>query len=74
MDWSILLVLAPVGAFFWWRHTKNLEAAKVANERLDRDTRLLQHIKAAKRELDWHRREEGFTLWLLRGRAGRILR
>ncbi|MFC0241844.1 hypothetical protein [Rhodopseudomonas telluris] len=60
MEWSILVVLL-VGAFFWWRHTKNIEAARVANERLDKDTRLLQHIKAGLRELERKRREEGLT-------------
>ncbi|MGY3690534.1 hypothetical protein ACVIGA_000614 [Bradyrhizobium sp. USDA 3240] len=61
MDWTILAVVL-VGAFFWWRHTKNAERAKAANARLDRDTRLLEHIKAAKRELDWHEKDKGFTL------------
>lgn len=62
MDWSILVVLALVGAFFWWKHTKGVERAKAANARLDRDTRLLQHIKSAKRELDFYQRENPFQL------------
>jgi hypothetical protein len=59
MDWS-LLVLALVGSFFWWRHTKGLERAKVASARLERDTRLYQHIKAGMREYDWRRRDDNF--------------
>ena len=62
MDWSILLVLALIGAFFWWRHNKGVEAAKAANARLASDTRLNEHIKAGVRELQWHRREEVFRL------------
>ena len=41
MDWSILIVLALVGAFFLWRQSKNKEKAQAANERLERDTRML---------------------------------
>jgi hypothetical protein len=57
MDWTILLLVA-VGAFFLWQHLKNKKAAQVASERLDRDTRLLQHIKSAKREYDSKNRDQ----------------
>ena len=49
MDWSHLLVLALVVAFFLWRHRKNAERAKAASERLASDNRLYQHVKTGMR-------------------------
>jgi hypothetical protein len=60
MDWSILAVLALVGAFFLWRHQKHVEGAKVVSARLGRDKRLYQHIKAGVREYDWRRKADEF--------------
>jgi hypothetical protein len=60
MDWSILVVLALVGGFFLWRHSKGVEGAKVVSARLERDKRLYQHIKTGMREYDWRRRDEKF--------------
>ena len=57
MDWSVLLLLALVGGFFLWRNSKNEEAAKVASDRLKKDTRLYQHIKAGMREYNWRERD-----------------
>lgn len=60
MDWSLLILLALVGAFFLWRQSKGVEAAKVASAQLERDTRLYQHIKAGMREYHWREREQHF--------------
>jgi hypothetical protein len=60
MDWSFLIVVA-IAVFLLWRHSKNAEAAKVADERLERDTRLYQRIKEGMREYDWRKREQ--PLW-----------
>jgi hypothetical protein len=57
MDWWILLIVA-IGAYFLWQHRKRTEMAKKANARRDRDTQLLQHIKSAKREYDFQKRDE----------------
>jgi hypothetical protein len=62
MDWSLLAVLLVGGAFFLWRQSKNAERAKVANDRLEKDNRLYQHIKAGMREYDWHRRDQDFRI------------
>jgi hypothetical protein len=59
MEWTILLLVA-VGGFFLWQHSKNKKAAQIVNDRLDRDTRLLQHIKSAKREYDFQNRSGNF--------------
>jgi hypothetical protein len=69
MDWSLVVVLTLVGAFFLWRHSKNTEAAKVANERLERDTRLYQRIKEGMREYHFREREKDF--W--RAKDGELL-
>jgi hypothetical protein len=61
MDWSFAIVLAIAGGFFLWRQSKNTEKAQAANERLDRDTRLYQNIKAGMREYHWREREQ--PLW-----------
>ena len=53
-----MLVLA--GIFFLWRQSKNTEKAKVANERLKRDTRLYRNIKAGMREYNFRGREQRF--------------
>ncbi len=55
MDWSLVAVLALVGGFFLWRHQKNTERAKAATERLAKDNRLYQHIKAGMREYNWRK-------------------
>jgi hypothetical protein len=60
MDWSLLLVLAFMGGLFLWRQSKNAETANVANERLEKDTRLYQHIKAGMREYNWRERDQDF--------------
>jgi hypothetical protein len=49
--------VVAIGAYFLWQHRKRTELAKQANVRLDRDTRLLQHIKSAKREYDFQKRD-----------------
>jgi hypothetical protein len=61
MDRSFLIMLAIAGGFSLWRHSKNTEVAKVASERLERDTRLYQHIKTGMREYHW--RECDQPLW-----------
>lgn len=48
------------GGFFLWRQSKNAETAKVANERLEKDTQLYQHIKAGMREYNWRERDQDF--------------
>jgi hypothetical protein len=60
MDWSLWLLLALAGAFFMWRGSKKEEAANVATDRLKRDTRLYQNIKAGMREYHWRDREQKF--------------
>ena len=55
MDWTLVVVLALAGVFFLWRQSKNTEKAKAANERLERDTRLSQNIKAGMREYHFPR-------------------
>ena len=60
MDWSLVVVLALVGAFFLWRQSKNKEKAQAANERLERDTRLYRNIKAGMREYHFRERENNF--------------
>ncbi|MGY3607253.1 MULTISPECIES: hypothetical protein [unclassified Bradyrhizobium] len=57
MDWSLLIVLVPVGAFILWRSQKQAEAAKVASDRRMRDRRLYEHIKTGMREYNWRDRE-----------------
>lgn len=52
MDWGLLAVVVLISGFVLWQRSKQQEAAKVANARLDRDTRLYEHIKAGKREYD----------------------
>jgi hypothetical protein len=64
MDWSLLLLLAIGGGFLLWRQSKNTEAAKVANDRLAKDNRLYQHIKAGMREYHFRDREQEF--WRVR--------
>jgi hypothetical protein len=61
MDWSVVIVLAIAGGFFLWQRSKNAETAKVANERLEKDNRLYQHIKAGMREYHWRERDQ--PLW-----------
>ena len=60
MDWSLLGLLALVGAFFVWRSSKNAEKAKAATERLDKDNRLYQHIKTGMREYHWRESKQNF--------------
>jgi hypothetical protein len=60
MDWTVLLVLALAGGFFLWRHQKNTERAKVTADRLAKDNRLYQHIKAGMREYNWRKDKENF--------------
>jgi hypothetical protein len=60
MDWSLLLLLAIGGGFLLWRQSKNAETAKVANERLGKDTRLYQHIKTGMREYNFRERDQEF--------------
>lgn len=60
MDWSIIVVLAFVGAFFLWRSSKNAEKAKIATERLEKDNRLYQHIKSGMREYHFREHEQDF--------------
>jgi hypothetical protein len=60
MDWSLLLVLALVGGFLLWRKSKKEEAAKIATDRLKRDTRLYQNIKAGMREYHWREHDQNF--------------
>jgi hypothetical protein len=56
MDWSGWIAVGLVAAFFLWRHSKGKEKAVAATERLTKDTRLYQHIKAGMREVDWQNR------------------
>lgn len=57
MDWTILLIVV-VGGYFLWQHRKRTEVAQKAKARLEKDTRLLQHIKSAKREYDFQKRDQ----------------
>lgn len=63
MDWSLLLILAPVVGFFLWRNAKKEETAKAATDRLKRDTRLYQNIKAGMREYHWRERDQHQNFW-----------
>lgn len=58
MDGALLFMLALIGAFALWRHSKSAKAANVASDRLARDARLYQHIKSGMREYDWRERED----------------
>lgn len=58
MDGGLLLALALGVAFFLWRRSKASEAAKVASDRLERDTQLYRHIKTGLREYNWRERED----------------
>lgn len=69
MDWSLLAVLLVVGGFFLWRQSRNAERAKVANERLEKDNRLYQHVKAGMREYNFRDRDNRF--W--KARDGELL-
>jgi hypothetical protein len=57
MDWWILLIVAGIGGYFVWRQKKYAEGQKIVSARLERDKRLYQHIKSAKREYDWRKKE-----------------
>lgn len=70
MDWSVLLLLALVGGFCLWRNARNEEVAKVATDRLKRDTRLYQNIKAGMREYNWRERDNR-DFW--RAKHGQLL-
>ncbi|OKO87714.1 hypothetical protein AC629_12895 [Bradyrhizobium sp. NAS80.1] len=50
MDRSLVIVLLITGGWYLWQRSKNVEKAKVANERLEKDNRLYEHIKAGMRE------------------------
>lgn len=65
MDWSVWLVLAAAAAFFLWRSSKKEEVAKVASDRLEKDTRLYRNIKAGMREYHFREREQDF--WKAKG-------
>jgi hypothetical protein len=69
MDWSLLMVLALVGAFFLWRHSRGAETAKAASARLENDTRLYRNIKTGMREYHFREREKEF--W--RAKDGELL-
>ncbi|RQH12459.1 hypothetical protein [Bradyrhizobium sp. RP6] len=60
MDWSLILLIALVGGFFLWRQSKNTEKAEAARDRLKRDDRLYQAIKAGMREYRWKERDHDF--------------
>jgi len=60
MDWPTIAVLALVGAFFLWRHSKGVKAAKIASDRLANDTRLYRSIKSGMREYHFREREQDF--------------
>ena len=70
MDWSVLLLLALVGGFCLWRNARNEEVAKVATDRLKRDARLYQNIKAGMREYNWRERDNR-DFW--RAKHGQLL-
>ena len=57
MDWWILLIVV-IGAYFLWQHRKRTEVTQKAKARLEKDTRLLRHIKSAKREYDFQKRDQ----------------
>jgi hypothetical protein len=61
MDWSLLIVLVIAGGWYLRQRSKNAERAKVANERLEKDNRLYQHIKGGMREYHWRERDQ--PLW-----------
>ncbi|MDF0515749.1 hypothetical protein P0R31_00640 [Bradyrhizobium yuanmingense] len=58
-SWLIVLVIA--GGWYLWQRSKNVERAKVANERLAKDNRLYERIKAGMREYHWRERDQ--PLW-----------
>ena len=58
MEW--LLLLAVVGAFLYWRHTRSTGTARIATDRLETDTALYRHIKTGMREYNWRERTENF--------------
>ncbi len=57
MDWWILIAIAVV-AFFAWKQKRYLDGQKIVKARLERDKRLLQHIKMAKREYEFSKRDQ----------------
>jgi hypothetical protein len=61
MDGSFLIVLVIAGGWYLWQRSKNVEQAKVATERLAKDNRLYEHIKAGMREYHWRERDQ--PLW-----------
>ncbi|MET4294912.1 hypothetical protein ABIB06_001865 [Bradyrhizobium sp. LB8.2] len=60
MDWGLILVLAISGGIFLWQRSKNVETAKIANQRLKQDGRLYEHIKAGMREYHFRDGEQQF--------------
>ena len=58
---SFLIVLVIAGGWYLWQRSRNVERAKVANERLAKDNRLYDHIKAGMREYHWRERDQ--PLW-----------
>jgi hypothetical protein len=60
MEWPTLLLCIMVGAFFLWRRNRDAKAARVASERLEKDTTLYRHIKTGMREYHWREREQNF--------------
>lgn len=58
-SWLIVLVIA--GGWYLWQRSKNQEKATAANERLEKDKRLYEHIKTGMREYHWRERDQ--PLW-----------
>jgi hypothetical protein len=58
VDWWLVLVMIAVAGFFLWRSSKDKERAAAATERLTKDNRLYQHIKAGMREYEWRRNQD----------------
>lgn len=58
-SWLIVLVIAD--GWYLWQRPRDAEKAKVANERLAKDNRLYEHIKAGMREYHWRERDQ--PLW-----------
>lgn len=59
MDWSTIALIVVAAVFLiWWnrREEKGTERAEEASDRLKRDNRLYQNIKAGMREVNWQER------------------
>jgi len=61
MNWTLVVVVLVLAAvFFQWRRSKNIERAKAATARLERDTGLYRSIKTGMREYHFRQNKQNF--------------